>query len=554
MKKPGFVVLLFLFALAISSAQNSVAVSGTVFARAGSNLQNTFIIACFIVNDECDEQGSKITQLDSSANSAKYSLAGLTQNREYLIFAWRDLNNNQEPDNGDELGVSQRDGKPLEIKAPASGVDLRLVLFNGDFEALLNQANQQTQPSAPSTGQRQPSSPTDLSLSGHLRPLAGSSLNDAIVLASVWENGQYNQNRSKGVRPDSSGKFSLTNLEKTSYVLFAWRDLDNNGDVNAADEVAPYRVNNKLSLVTPTVQNIVLQFEKGDSSLDQLVALTMNPSATQPNPVSSNPTTNSPSSGSNVKDPCPTIPRIPAQKPEPGWFKGIAIDRCGKRIANVEVSVNEPVSFGSSLKTRTDKNGEYRIRVANRSYEVYAEFNRQYQGQNYKFCLEPDTAETQNGVDGGVVNLVFHAGRSLTALPGENKGFGGSITLSTFSVFARGGVLPSGSKVTITIVPLGVMADGYPKPTFTRSFISQGSSEIISIEGLPFGKLRISVDAKLPNGQTFWYPIRLRSDPYDSNGARSVEISTLPARGDNISCFGRYNADATVDLFLTVTK
>ncbi len=262
--------------LTVSSAQNGFSISGTLFARAGSSLSSTYVVGCYVINDDCDEQGSEIVQVSSNSSSAAYTLGGLVQNREYLMLAWRDLNKNQEIDKGDELGVSQVGGKAVEIKAPAQRIDLRLALFNGDFDALLNQAEQ---PPAPTqTGA--------LVLSGTVRPAGGSSLSNTAVIASIWENGQYNQSRSKAVSLDNAGRFNLANLEKTAYVLFAWRDLDNNGTVNSADEVAPYRVNGKLALVTPPTQNITLQFEKGDSSLDALVDLTMsrsNPPANNTN-------------------------------------------------------------------------------------------------------------------------------------------------------------------------------------------------------------------------------------------------------------------------------
>jgi hypothetical protein len=477
MKKFSPIALLTFLGLAVSSAQNSISISGTIFARIGSSLTNTVVIGCYIVNDDCDEQGSKIAQLNSSTSSAKYTLGGLVQNREYLLLAWRDLNKSGEVDKGDELGVSQQGGKPAEVKAPASAVDVRLALFNGDFDALLDQADQ------PTTGQRQPATQpsTSLTLSGTVRPLVGSSLSGTTVLASVWDNGKYNQNRTKAIGADSSGKFSLSNLEKTQYVLFAWRDLDNNGDVGA----------------------------------------------------------------------------IAAQKPERGWFKGVAMDRCGKRIANAEITLAQPGVSYSGVTAKTDKNGEYRMRVGNAYYDIYANFYRQVGGQSHNFCLDPDTNETQNGIDGGVVNLIFHNGKSLSALPGQDKALGGRIRVSLSDIFDRGGQFPAGSKMVLTIEPLGNMADGYPKAKFTYTITSKGEGNKYTqeyIDGVPLGSMRISAEAKQPDGSTLWYPIKTRDEAFDSNGSKSVEVSTLPERGGSVTCLGRSPGDAEAYIALTVTK
>ena len=106
------------------------------------------------------------------------------------MLAWRDLNSNQEVDAGDELGVSQSKGKPILVKAPAENVELRLTKFTGDFDAFLAQADQATtQPAAqpPTVG---------LAFSGAVRPISGSSLQNTVVLAAVFENGTYNQTKS----------------------------------------------------------------------------------------------------------------------------------------------------------------------------------------------------------------------------------------------------------------------------------------------------------------------------------------------------------------------
>jgi hypothetical protein len=148
--KKWVLLLMAAFGLTISSAQSNLSISGTVFARAGSSLQGVYVVACQIVNDSCDDAGTKAIQPNATGSSLKYSIAGLAA-KDYLMLAWRDLNKNEEVDSGDELGVYQKNGKPSQIRPSAQNIDLKLVLFNGDFDTILDQADQPNAASAPSS-------------------------------------------------------------------------------------------------------------------------------------------------------------------------------------------------------------------------------------------------------------------------------------------------------------------------------------------------------------------------------------------------------------------
>ncbi len=128
-----------LTALAFSSAQSNLNFSGTVNAAPNSSLQNTVIIACLLVNDDCDSQRSGATQVNSSGSSAAFQVSNLG-NEDYLLLAWRDLNNNSQADAGDELGVYQQNKQVRLLRPPASNLELRLARFTGDFDALIEQA------------------------------------------------------------------------------------------------------------------------------------------------------------------------------------------------------------------------------------------------------------------------------------------------------------------------------------------------------------------------------------------------------------------------------
>jgi hypothetical protein len=424
------------------SAQGNLSISGTVFARSGSSVQGAAVIACLLKNDACDDTGSGLVQVKGSGASAKYQLTGLAAD-EFVMLAWRDLNSNQNLDAGDEVGVYQKSGKATQVKAPAQNIDIRLVQFNGDLGAILQQADEApAQPSTPSTTPSTSSS--GLVFSGTVKALSGSSLDDAIVLAGVWEDGKYNQDKSKAVKLAANGKFNLTGLEKIPYVLFAWRDVDGDSDVSAGDEVAPFKPGNKFALATPPLSNISLQFEQGDSSLDALVALTKpnaNAGASSNDPKAgsshSSGTNSSSSSSTPASSPgalvkidcgkkeaffgdygciippvdsyvgstkCPLEAKFPGVKQVKGFFTGYVYDSCNRPMANVEISAHR--EYGATTTARTDSKGFYRVES---QYIVgafvYATIKAKVGGNEYSFTVYPE--DRIYGNDGGIQNIHY---------------------------------------------------------------------------------------------------------------------------------------------------
>lgn len=264
----------------LGSSQNNLSVSGTVFALPGSNLENTAVIACLLVNDTCDTQHSGLQQLNAKTTSSRFQIANL-ENQDYLLLAWRDLNGNGEADAGDEVGVYQQGGKPAMLRPPANNLELRLARFAGDLDSLINQAEQPA--AAASSG---------LSLSGRVRPQAGSSLDGTQVFACVLATDWCDDAKTKGVNLNADGTFSIAGLERIPYLLFAWRDTDGDGSVSAADEIGVYATNGKPAKVAPPQSNLALTLKVG--GLTDLEALRGNASPT----VSTN--TNANTSGNAV--------------------------------------------------------------------------------------------------------------------------------------------------------------------------------------------------------------------------------------------------------------
>ena len=247
--------------LLVARAQTgAVMVSGNVFAVAGGNLQSVTVIACLLENDTCSDSRS-VVQAINGGSSAKYQLADLEAGESYLMLAWKDVNASGEVDEGDELGVYTQGGKPALVAPPATGIDLRMAKFNGDLDALLAQAEDNTAVTPPPAAPAPAPSSSGLTVSGRVQARAGGSLQGALVIAGVFVDDKLDLKNAKGSRVDANGAFSVISLEKKRYGLFAWRDLDGDNAISAKDEFGVYSSSGRVALATPPLSGVTLQFK-----------------------------------------------------------------------------------------------------------------------------------------------------------------------------------------------------------------------------------------------------------------------------------------------------
>jgi hypothetical protein len=101
-------------------------ISGTV---RGPDLNGVIVIACLLVNHNCDDAQSKAVQ---AGPDGRFSLEGLGE-ASYLILAWRDLNGSGVMDAGDEVGIYTQDGRtPALVKPTSQNISLRLRPFDSN--------------------------------------------------------------------------------------------------------------------------------------------------------------------------------------------------------------------------------------------------------------------------------------------------------------------------------------------------------------------------------------------------------------------------------------
>jgi hypothetical protein len=97
--------------------------AGTVYAPEGGNVLDTVVFACFLVDDDCDEDKSDVYVLFTPDSSANFIMTNIEQTN-YLLFAVKDINGNGEyGDTGDYFGVYGTDG---QVSAPADNLAIYL--------------------------------------------------------------------------------------------------------------------------------------------------------------------------------------------------------------------------------------------------------------------------------------------------------------------------------------------------------------------------------------------------------------------------------------------
>jgi serine protease len=92
----------------------------------------TYVIACYIQGDGCNDNLSKLVEIGQSGSSAPYKLSQLAAGQ-YEIVAWKDVNGNGQVDDGDYggfYGENSQNATPTPVTPPASGIDMGLVLFS----------------------------------------------------------------------------------------------------------------------------------------------------------------------------------------------------------------------------------------------------------------------------------------------------------------------------------------------------------------------------------------------------------------------------------------
>jgi hypothetical protein len=117
------------------SAANTIA--GTVYAAVGKDIKNTMVLACFMVNDVCDDTKSDGVVITQTGNHAAYSIGNLSQGNYMIVALQAQFDTAGKISSLETLGVylkGNNNGKKYTtVQLPASSIDLTLIdLANPD--------------------------------------------------------------------------------------------------------------------------------------------------------------------------------------------------------------------------------------------------------------------------------------------------------------------------------------------------------------------------------------------------------------------------------------
>lgn len=98
------------------------ALSGTLYAP---EVEGYLIIACFPGGDGCDEARSGLAEITAIGGSAPFNIANLVAGQ-YLLIAWKDLNNNGEAEESELTALLMPSGEPLLVSPPSSKLELHV--------------------------------------------------------------------------------------------------------------------------------------------------------------------------------------------------------------------------------------------------------------------------------------------------------------------------------------------------------------------------------------------------------------------------------------------
>jgi serine protease len=86
--------------------------------------------------------------------------------------------------------------------------------------------------------------------------------NTAVVACFYTPTDACNLDRSGAVLVSNNGNYTISNLEDGNYFMVAWKDINNNEEIDDADLLGLYIVNNDVGLVRPNSSNINIQMTR----------------------------------------------------------------------------------------------------------------------------------------------------------------------------------------------------------------------------------------------------------------------------------------------------
>ena len=108
------------------TVQLGVSITGDTPTEPTVDISGTGVVACYFINNTCDQNRSRVVQLTGSGSSAPYTIPGLDAFG-YVIGALKDGNGDGDfEDPEDYAGFYLQNGQLAEVTPPANGIDITM--------------------------------------------------------------------------------------------------------------------------------------------------------------------------------------------------------------------------------------------------------------------------------------------------------------------------------------------------------------------------------------------------------------------------------------------
>lgn len=202
--------------------------------------------------------------------------------------------------------------------------------------------------------------------------------------------------------------------------------------------------------------------------------------------------------------------------PQPGVVSGKVTDSQGNPLGDVDVSVKE-LNGAFSQDTKTDDQGNYRMKVDDGNYSVDAVVNTEYNGQYYRLPLYPKDGDnsTEEPVSEGIVeDFVWKiSGLEAGEDPNSEDGldyYGGFIQKIIVPQVGSEGIPDlsylTGSTLRLTLTPDGPLMDGSQGKTLSGECTIGDNISIgevgCAMWDIPLGVYTATAEVTSPDGAT----------------------------------------------------
>ena len=316
--------------------------------------------------------------------------------------------------------------------------------------------------------------------------------------------------------------------------------------------VKVWRHSGRVALAAVAALTFGACFEKGGADENDDPPTTTTTAAKRPSTTTTTPTPSTEAPATTA--PSPTTPGKVSSTAEPGVIKGRVLDEQGDPVANATITAAGYTARSNSVKTATTgADGHYRLPITSGLYTVNGEAAVGFEGKTYRLYLHPTDGDCgqKESANGIVKDFTLKLTGLETCQTSPDPNNYGSYTGATIDLSPQLSGLPGDAKLTLSLSPVGALADGSPGKTLT---VTKTVAALSNFSGalpttryahdIPLGRYRITGYATQASGarQELQFgslgtidadassPVAAYTfsfDPIDSLTSRGVEVTTV---------------------------